>query len=125
MIRIFLVDDHVAFREPLAFMLNRESDFEVVGQAGTLAGASRFQDPVDIAVVDLGLPDGDGVHLVHELRTRNPHASVLVLTGSDERLRDRKVASSRCRGSATQIRRHNDIIAAIRRVSGRMLAQRD
>ncbi|HVX29515.1 MAG TPA: hypothetical protein VHA53_03465 [Nitrolancea sp.] len=39
-----LVDDHTAFREPFAFMLNREPDLAVVGQVGTLAEARQFQD---------------------------------------------------------------------------------
>jgi DNA-binding NarL/FixJ family response regulator len=117
MIRILLVDDHVAFREPLAFMLNRESDFEVVGQVGTLANASRFQEPVDIAVVDLGLPDGDGVHLVHELRTRNPHASVLVLTGSNERLGTARAIQAGAAGVLHKSTSIEDLIGAIRRVN--------
>jgi DNA-binding NarL/FixJ family response regulator len=116
-IRILLVDDHVAFREPLAFMLNRESDFDVVGQAGALASASQFQEPVDIAVVDLGLPDGDGVNLVHELRTRNPHASVLVLTGSNERFGMARAIQAGAAGVLHKSAGIDEIIAAIRRVN--------
>ncbi len=62
MIRVLLVEDHAAFREALAFLLNREPDLEVAAQAGSLAEARKAlpQGGFDVAVVDLGLPDGDG-----------------------------------------------------------------
>jgi DNA-binding NarL/FixJ family response regulator len=85
--RVLLVDDHSAFREPLAFMFEREPEFEVVGQADSLAEARRvlgiIENEVDLAVVDL--PDGDGTELVGELRAANPRAMVLVLTASINR----------------------------------------
>lgn len=85
MIRVLLVDDHASFRQPLAFMLDREPDLTVAAQAGTLAEARGFLDNLDLAVVDLDLPDGSGIDLIHTLRERNPYASALVLTGSVER----------------------------------------
>ena len=66
--RVLLVDDHAAFREPLAFMFDQEPDFEVVAQAGSLAEARRVLDGIDLAVVDLSLPDGNGTELIGELR---------------------------------------------------------
>jgi DNA-binding NarL/FixJ family response regulator len=83
--RVLLVDDHAAFREPLAFMFDREAEFEVAAQAGTLAEARRVLEGVDLAVVDLNLPDGDGTDLIRDLRAANPHVGVLVLTASAER----------------------------------------
>ena len=81
--RVLLVDDHVLFRQCLACVLDRSNPgFEVVGQAGSLAEvrASKEAGGIDIALVDLGLPDGDGVELVRELREANPPVPVLVLT---------------------------------------------
>lgn len=78
--RVLLVDDHATFREPLAFMFDREAGFEVVAGAGSLAEARRMLDGIDLAVVDLDLPDGDGTELIGELRAANPHGMVLVLT---------------------------------------------
>jgi DNA-binding NarL/FixJ family response regulator len=83
--RVLLVEDHATFREPLAFMLNREPEFEVVAQVGSLAEARRALEGIDLAVVDLDLPDGNGTELVGELRAANPHGMVLVLTASAER----------------------------------------
>ena len=55
----------------------------MVAQAGTLAEARGFLDGgVDVAVVDIGMPDGDGTDLIGELRAENPHGAVLILTAS-------------------------------------------
>ena len=83
-----LVEDHTAFREALAFLLSHEPDLEVVAQAGSLAQAREALDealgeaPLDVAVVVIGLPDGDGSELLGELRQTNPGISVLVLSAT-------------------------------------------
>ena len=83
MIRVLLVEDHAAFRGALAFLLGREPDLEVVAQAGSLAEAREVLDGrLDVAVVDLALPDGDGSELIGELRRANPGVSVLVLSAT-------------------------------------------
>ena len=85
-----LVEDHIAFREALAFLLCHKSDLEVVAQAGSLAEAREalvealVEAPLDVAVVDLGLPDGDGRELIGELRRANPGISVVVLSANIE-----------------------------------------
>jgi DNA-binding NarL/FixJ family response regulator len=85
MIRILLVEDHAAFREALTFLLGREPDLEVVTQAGTLAEArEKLDGHFDVAVVDLGLPDGDGRELIGELRRASPGTLVLVLSATIE-----------------------------------------
>jgi DNA-binding NarL/FixJ family response regulator len=86
MIRVLLVEDHAAFREALAFLLNREPDLEVAAQAGTLAEAREALSDgnFDVAVIDLGLPDGDGRELIGELRLASPGPSVLVLSATIE-----------------------------------------
>ena len=82
-IRVMLVEDHIAFRQSLAFLLMREPDLEVVAQAGSLAQARQMLDtPLDVAVVDLGLPDGDGRDLIDELRRTNSGISVVVLSAT-------------------------------------------
>ena len=82
--KILLVEDHASFRQALAFMFEREPEFTVTGQAGTLAEAREFVDGVDVAVVDLGLPDGDGIELVEEFSSRRPSVATLVLSASLE-----------------------------------------
>jgi DNA-binding NarL/FixJ family response regulator len=80
-VRVMLVEDHAAFCQALAALLSQEPDLEVVAQAGSLAQARQMLDtPLDVAVLDLALPDGDGRDLIGELRRRNAGISVLVLT---------------------------------------------
>src|ERR671920_906989 len=80
-IRVVLVDDHLSFRQPLAFMLMREPDITIIGQAGSVAEARPLLPEADIALIDLDLPDGEGIDLIEELRCVNPQAMALVLTG--------------------------------------------
>jgi DNA-binding NarL/FixJ family response regulator len=83
MIRILLVEDHAIFRSTLALLLGHEPDLEVVAQAGSLAEAREALDGrFDVAVVDLGLPDGDGRELIGELRRSSPGVSVLILSAT-------------------------------------------
>ena len=83
MIRVLLVKDHAAFHGALAFLLGREPDLEVVAQAGSLAEAREALDGrLNVAVVDLALPDGDGSELIGELRRAHPGVSVLVLSAT-------------------------------------------
>jgi DNA-binding NarL/FixJ family response regulator len=84
-----LVEDHAAFREALALLLSHNPELEVVAQAGSLteareAIAGGLEEHLDIAVVDLGLPDGDGRELFAELRRANPGISVVVLSATIE-----------------------------------------
>lgn len=76
-----LVGGPVLFRQALVFMLERERGLETIAQAATLSAARRLLTrDVDVAVVDLSLPDGNGTDLVGELREANPESVVLVLT---------------------------------------------
>ncbi len=80
---VVLVEDHVAFRQALAILFDREPEFRVVGQAGTLAGARRLLgEGAELAVVDINLPDGSGNEFVEDFREHNPLGIVLVLTAS-------------------------------------------
>jgi DNA-binding NarL/FixJ family response regulator len=89
MIRILLIDDHASTREPLAFMLEQEADLTVIAQAGSIAEArraiERLGGEVDIAIVDLGLPDGSGEELIPGMHQVNRNAEALVLTYYSDR----------------------------------------
>ena len=86
LVRVLLLEDHAIFRELFASAFDREPGFEVVAQAGTLAGAREALEDlaagVDVAVLDLRLPDGKGTDLIGELRAGHPHGAALVLTAS-------------------------------------------
>jgi DNA-binding NarL/FixJ family response regulator len=117
--RVMLVDDHDSFRQPLAFMLEREPDLTVVAQAGSLTEARRILecDPkVDIAVVDLNLPDGSGKDFITELVVSNPNAKALVLTAFSERERLAQAIEVGAAGTLNKSSSIDDIVDAVRRL---------
>jgi two-component system response regulator DesR len=81
-----LVEDHAAFRQALVLVLKSEQGLEVVAQAGSLAEAREalagggLLRRLDVALIDLVLPDGEGTELVSELRRANPSIKVIVLS---------------------------------------------
>jgi DNA-binding NarL/FixJ family response regulator len=117
--RVLLVEDHATFREPLTFMFNREPEFEVVAQAGSLAEARRMLEGIDLAVVDLDLPDGDGAELVGELRAANPHSMVLILTASADREAHARAVEAGAAGVLHKSVRIADVVDAARRLAAR------
>ena len=81
-ITVFLVDDHEVVRRGVVDMLEAEPDLRVIGQAAT-AGEAMARIPAlrpDIAVLDIRLPDGNGVELCRDLRSRVPELNCLILT---------------------------------------------
>jgi two-component system nitrate/nitrite response regulator NarL len=117
--RILLVEDHASFRQALAFMFEREKEFVVTGHAGTLAEARAFirksPDGVDVAVVDLGLPDGDGFELIEELSTR-PEVTTLVLSASLEPARFAQAVEAGASGVLHKSAAIGEIVDAVRRL---------
>jgi DNA-binding NarL/FixJ family response regulator len=83
-IRVIHVEDHSDFRDLMEILLNGQSDIEVVAQAGSLIEAryhvARLE--FDVAVLDLGLPDGNGGDLISDLRQANPEVGVLILSAN-------------------------------------------
>ena len=117
--RVMLVDDHDSFRQPLAFMLEREPNLTVVAQAGSLAEARRILEgspKVDIAVVDLNLPDGSGKDFITELVASNPNAKALVLTAFSERERIAQAIEVGAAGTLHKSSSIDDIVDAVRRL---------
>ena len=82
-IRVFLVDDHALIRQALRDKFAREPDIEVVGEAATARSAVAMVESVqpDVAVLDVQLPDGDGVTICREIRSVVPETACLMLTG--------------------------------------------
>jgi DNA-binding NarL/FixJ family response regulator len=89
-VRVLLVDDHATVRDALAATFEEEEGFEVVGQAGSMAEARVMleedaEQAIDVAVLDLGLPDGYGADLIKVVREKNPKAQAIVLSASLDR----------------------------------------
>jgi CheY-like chemotaxis protein len=84
MLRVLVVDDRADFRQAFAALLEGQPDLEVMGQAGSVAEARAMLKGVDVALLDRGLPDGDGLKLMWPLREANPNARVLVMSATAE-----------------------------------------
>ena len=84
-IRLLIVDDHPVVRDGLRGMLERQPDFEVVGDAGDGREAVRLTERLkpDIVLMDLRMPEMDGVTALGEIKEQNPQVQVLVLTTYD------------------------------------------
>jgi DNA-binding NarL/FixJ family response regulator len=115
-IRVLLVDDHASFRQPLAFILEREPDITVVGQAGTLAEARGLLHGVDIAVIDLALPDGNGMELIKELHRASPQSQALVLTGRGDPVEYARAVEAGAAGVLQKAVGIGDVVEAVRRL---------
>jgi DNA-binding NarL/FixJ family response regulator len=114
--RLLLVEDHASFRQTLALVFDQEPDFEVVAQAGTVAEARRVMHnrEADLAVVDLSLPDGEGVELIEELREANPLFAALVLTASLDRAEHARAVEAGAAGILHKSAEVDEILDAAR-----------
>jgi DNA-binding NarL/FixJ family response regulator len=79
---VVLVDDHDLIRQGLSRAFERQSDFAVVGQAGSVAEAIALTEKLapDVVVTDVRLPDGTGLDVVRALRASRPDVGLVVLT---------------------------------------------
>lgn len=119
-VRILLVEDHASLREALAIILSREPEFEVVGEAGSIAEARAVLEerPVDVVVVDLGLPDGDGTQLIREIQQAGSRLSctALVLTMSFDRAHVARAVEAGASGVLDKSVSIAEIVEAIKRL---------
>ena len=85
-VRIFLLDDHEIVRRGLAEMLAAEPRFEVVGEASTAAEARRRIRALrpDVAVLDVQLPDGNGIDVCRDVRSELPDTYCVIFTSYDD-----------------------------------------
>jgi two-component system, NarL family, response regulator DevR len=123
-IKVFLLDDHEIVRLGVKDLLEAESDITVIGEAGTAASALARIPALrpDVAVLDVRLPDGDGVTVCRDIRSRMPEVACLMLTsfGDDEALFDAIMAGAA--GYVLKQIRGTDLVGAVRTVaSGRSL----
>jgi DNA-binding NarL/FixJ family response regulator len=118
-IRVFLLDDHEIVREGLRALLDSQSDFEVVGEASTAEEALARIPPLapDVAVLDVRLPDGNGVAVCRDVRAAQPGIRCLMLTSfaDDEALFDAIMAGAS--GYVLKQIKGTDIVDAVRRVA--------
>ncbi len=119
-IRVFLLDDHEVVRRGVADLLESAGDIEVVGEAATAAQAMARVPALmpQVAVLDVQLPDGNGVAVCRDLLSQLPDLKCLILTSfeDDEALLDAIIAGAS--GYVLKQIRGTDLIGAVRTVAG-------
>jgi two-component system response regulator DevR len=118
-IRVFLLDDHEIVRRGVRDLLDTEPGITVIGEAGTAAAALARIPALkpDVAVLDIRLPDGDGVTVCRDLRSKMPQLACLMLTSysDDEALVDAIMAGAA--GFVLKQIRGTDLVGAIRTIA--------
>lgn len=116
--RVLLVEDQADFRRLMVALLARQPDLEVVAQAGSLTEARRYAETVmfDVAVLDLGLPDGSGADLISDLRGANPGAAVLILSASLDPASLERAAEAGADEIMDKLATPGELVGAIRRL---------
>lgn len=119
MTRVFLVDDHEIVRRGIAQLVDAEPDLDVVGEAGDIAEALRRIEATapDVAVLDVRLPDGSGVDLCREVRSRHPQIACLMLTAYDDDEALRSAALAGASGYVLKDIRSAALVDAIRAIA--------
>lgn len=118
-IKVFLLDDHEVVRRGLHDLLDTEPDISVVGEAGTVDHALARGPALrpDVAILDVRLPDGDGITVCRELRSRMPELACLMLTSFDD---DDALLDAIMAGAAGYVLKQiqgSDLVAAVRTVA--------
>jgi DNA-binding NarL/FixJ family response regulator len=116
--RVMIVEDHADFRELMDVLLSNQPDIKLIAQAGSLAEAreqvARLE--LDVAVLDLGLPDGSGADLIADLRRSNPDVGVLVLSATLDPAGIEKARSAGADEILDKLTPVNEVLATVRRL---------
>src|ERR1039457_6155142 len=130
-IKVFLLDDHEIVRMGVRDLLEAEPGITVIGEAGTAASALARIPALkpDVAILDIRLPDGDGVSVCRDIRSKMPQLACLMLTsfsddealfdaimaGVDEALFDAIMAGAA--GYVLKQIRGTDLVGAVRTIA--------
>ena len=121
MIEILIVDDHPVFRQGLVQILNEESDLEVVSEAGSVNELFQVinKKPIDLVVLDITMPDGNGLEALKRLKKLRPTLPVLVLSVHSEEEYAVRVLKTGGSGYITKDSAPEQLVNAVRKaVSG-------
>ncbi len=118
-VKVFLLDDHEVVRRGVASLLSAEPDLEVVGEASTAAQALARIPALkpDVAILDVRLPDGNGVNVCRDIRSKTPEVACLMLTSfaDDDALFDAVMAGAA--GYVLKQIHGTDLVGAVRTVA--------
>jgi DNA-binding NarL/FixJ family response regulator len=116
--RVLIVDDHPMMRQGLAQLIDNEIDLEVVAEADTGGQGLDIvvEQKLDLAVLDISLPDRNGLELIKDIRSVKPELPVLIISMHDEALYAERVLRAGARGYIMKQEGGNKLLQAIRQV---------
>jgi two-component system response regulator NreC len=118
-IRLVLADDHAVVRAGLRLLLDAESDFEVVAEAGDVDAARRYvrgHHP-DVLVLDLNMPGGSSLEAIPAIREEAPDTQVVVLTMQEEPAFARQALAAGAAGYVLKEAADSELVEAVRRAA--------
>jgi RNA polymerase sigma factor (sigma-70 family) len=124
MLKLLLVDDHIVFREGIGALLNIEDDMQVVGEASRGEEALRLAAELqpDVILLDIAMPDMDGVEICQRLKRSLPNAAVLVLSAFDTEEAVTAALTAGASGYVVKTISHQRLVEGIRAIArGEML----
>ncbi|EKO3959248.1 response regulator transcription factor [Vibrio fluvialis] len=119
MIKIALIDDHTIVRSGFAQLLNLEQDIAVAGEFDSASDAFRglTQTPVDVAVIDISMPDENGLSLLERLRQHDPAFKAIILSIYDSASFVKKALDAGAQGYLSKRCGPSELASAIRTVA--------
>lgn len=116
--KIFLVEDHAMVREGLAEAIRREPDLMVCGEADEAGKATQMilQSKPDLAIVDLGLKNSNGLDLIKNLHVQNPGLRILVVSMYEESIYGERAMRAGAKGFITKQEAISDVLKAVRQI---------
>jgi len=118
MIKVFITDDHSLIREGFKKMLKDEKDISIAGEAANAKVTMNFvlNNPLDILILDLNLPDKSGLDLLKELKALKPDLKILILSMHPEDRFAMRVLRAGASGYITKESAGEELVKAIRKV---------
>lgn len=119
MINVALIDDHVVVRSGFAQLLSLESDIRITGQFDSAAQAwpHLLRDPIDVAVLDIAMPDESGLSLLKRLRQQRPTFRAIILSIYDTNAFVQSAIDAGAGGYLTKRCGPHELVQAVRAVS--------
>lgn len=119
MIRLLVADDHLMFRQGIAWLLAEEKDFEIVAQAANATEVMMAvrEKVLDVVVLDLSMPGRDGIEMISHIRSIAPLLKILALTMHNEDQYAARALRAGCQGYITKDYAAEQLVAAIRRLA--------
>jgi RNA polymerase sigma factor (sigma-70 family) len=118
-IRVLIADDHGIVRQGLRFILERESDLEVVGEASDGREACRIAKELepDVALIDIGMPELNGIEACAQMIRRNPAIRVIILSMHSDEVYLMRALTSGAKGYLLKGSADQDVVRAVREVA--------